>query len=57
MASFGSAVTVCVLCAVLVLAVALPSWYSSIRFLGMRFMNGGWLFVVGFVSVLLALRV
>jgi hypothetical protein len=44
-------------CGVLVLVVALPSRYSSIRFWGTGSMNGGWLLVMGFVSALLALGV
>ncbi len=36
--------------------VSLPNRYMSIRFCGMGSMNGGWLFVLGFGWLRLALR-
>ncbi len=49
-------VVVCaVYCVVAVVVVAVPSRYRSIRFCGMGSMHGGWLHVVGFGWVRVAL--
>ncbi len=43
--------SVCDVCWVLCVVDEFPSWYRSMRFLGMGSRNGGWLLVVGFVCL------
>jgi hypothetical protein len=50
-------VEVCEVCLMLVVVVLLPRRYKSNRFWGMGSMNGGWLRVVWFVAVRLAMEV